>query len=170
VDRENIGTGIGVSTYDDAFPDNPQEQEAFQSDVGNHALSRISGVWVPGLSSVNRCVLAANLTAGLLVMPSVEQVGGFPSVAACTSAKRTSAIGVLCMDGNNGENGLYVVRGPALVQVASAIAAGAPVRQSATAGQIESAGAAGTGYGREVIGTALTADSGGFAWVNLRAR
>jgi len=170
VDRENVGTGIGVSTYDSAFPNNPQEQEAFQSSVGNHAISRISGAWVPGLSSVVRCVLAENLTAGQVVMPSGESVSGKPTVVACTSAKRTSAIGVLCMSGNSGEEGLMVVRGPAYVQVASAIAAGAPGRQSATAGKIESAGAAGTGYGRECICVALTADSGGFAWVNLRAR
>jgi hypothetical protein len=170
IDRENMGTPAGVATYDDAFPNNPQEAESFQSDSGNGLLSRISSAWVPGISSIDRCTFSADVTAGQLLMPTGDAVAGIPVLGPCTSSLRTSAVGVAAMDGSSGGSGFYVVRGPAFVQAASAVAAGAPVRQSATAGKVESAGAAGTGYGRECVGVALTADSGGFLWVNLRAR
>jgi hypothetical protein len=60
------------------------------------------------------------------------------------------------------------VEGPSLVKCTGTVNAGEAVKLSATVGTVQSSGAVGSGSGWEIIGTALSADSGGFVWINLR--
>lgn len=171
IDRENMDATVSVASYQSEAPDNPQSQEVWQDDWSGALRSLLAGAFVPGTSNLDSFIATLAVTAGQVICPDGTVDGnGVPGGKPCPQTKRFGAIGVATADVGVGELGQFVCRGPVLIQSTGTITAKSPVRVSATDGVVESAGAAGTGMGRECIGIALSDASGGVVWVNLKAR
>jgi hypothetical protein len=177
IDRTCVDpTTISVATNQASPPTGPYSREVWQTSLRNGLTSYdlANTRWTGAIPQIVRYTLPATATAvtpGMALMPigtgSLSDLTVLTLRAAITVGT-DKVIAVALASCNPGEQSIAVVEGPVLVQCTGTVNAGESVRLSATTGVFESAGAAGTASGWQICGTAITADSGGFVWVNLR--
>jgi hypothetical protein len=175
IDRDNVDiTAASVVTQASSAISNPQSKELWQESQHNYISSYVSSAWAPAISGGRAYTLDSNSVAvvpGDLLMPSTTV---FPSVPAAGTLMKAATglkyswMAVATAAVAAGSAGVAIYHGVAKVRSTGTINAGEAVRPSSTDGVVESAGAAGNGYGPTILGVALEAATGGYVWIHLR--
>jgi len=180
VDRDNIALSQGTPATQSATAlDNPQPNEMWQDDL-THALKVFQAIGLGGqgfwdtalglgsrytLSSLSAAVVAGDVLSPIpLGSTEVDRL----SKAVGTASAKPQAYAIATEAVSPGGTGVCIREGPAKVRSTGTINAGEGVQVSSTDGVVESAGAAGSGYGPGVFAVALSAASGGYVWISLR--
>lgn len=171
VDRENTASSLALATHDTEDPAGMQNGEVSQDSVANDLFSKLSGTVVPATSrgvAFTLSSLSAAVSPGHVICPSQHtEDDATENMEICSQTNGFFWIGVSARAVSPGGSGFYIRRGPALLKSTGAIPAGRGVRISSTDGVVEAMSVNGIG-GKEVLGTALKAASGGYVWVNLK--
>ncbi len=164
---------ISVATLSTSELASPQDNEVWQTSPANQLATRdaASAKWVGALPQVRRYTVAAGSTdvvAGQVLM--AIGISGLDTLTlqAASGASTAKVVGVALHAASVSQEALCVIAGPARVKCTGTVNAGEGVKLSSTVGVVQSAGAAGSARGWEIIGTATTSDSGGFVWISLR--
>ena len=167
VDRDNVKMSIQTTaTRGGSAPNNPQASEIWQDNLHNFLMTYISAAWAFAYALGLKYTLdstSASVVAGNFLGPS--------SAGVLTKAVQVSPLAwfaVATADVVPGGTGVAILHGVVQVTSTGTINAGEAVIASSTDGVVQSAAAAGSGYGRAILGVALTAASGGFVWIHLR--
>jgi len=177
IDRSCLDTTtISVATNQTAPPNGPYSREVWQTSLRNGLASYDSANarWTGTIPQIVRYTLPATAAAVTPGMALMLVGAGFLSdltvltLQAAQTVGSAKVVAVALMAANPGDQSIAVVEGPVLVQCTGTVNPGESVRLSATTGIFESAGATGTASGWQICGTAITANSGGSVWINLR--
>lgn len=168
-------TTISVATQQAAPPSVPYDREVWQTSGRNGLASydlanvRFNGA-LPQIIRFKALVGTPTITPGMALMLIGDSNSDLDvySLYPATTVGTAKVVACALTTTNAGEWGLAVVEGPALMACTGTVNPGEGVRLSATVGVIESAGAPGTAIGWQIIGPAITGNSGGQVWVNLR--
>ena len=173
IDRGVLRTSeISVATLLTVPPTSPYANEVWQTSPADLLATYDSSNsrWRGSLPTIIRYTLDSTgsaVTAGKALVPF--GTGGLDALVLMLrdSSYGLPVVAIALNAVNPGSAGLAVVAGPALAAVTGTISPGQSLKLSSTAGVLQSA-AVGTGIGIEFVATAIGADSGGFAWVDLR--
>ena len=167
VDRDNVKMSIQTpATRGASAPNNPQASELWQDGLHNFLMAYIGGAWAFAYAYGLKYTLFASsdsVSAGNFLAPSTAGV-----LTKALAVAPFTWFAVATADVAPGGAGVAIMHGVVQVTSTGTINAGEAVIASSTDGTVQSAAAAGSGYGPRILGVALTAASGGYAWIHLR--
>ncbi len=174
VDRENAKSDeVTLATQAATNPTAPYSGEVRQGARHNDLQSYLNGLWNTAQTGKRIYALDINsgaVTAGDFLMPSITV---FPSTPApgtlykASAAQKYSWVAVAAENCAPGATSMAIYHGPCFTRCSGSVAAGEAVIPSSTDALIQTAGAAGSGFGPQVRGFALNADNGaGGVWIH----
>ena len=153
--------------YAATAPTSPTDGELWLNSVSGAmvAWKAASSIWVPTGPQQQRQTVAAG-TPDIAAGQAVKAVAGFYVALADGGEGSENVIGIAAHGAVAGASLVYVTHGLVSASVVGTISPGNRVQLSATAGSLEDAGT--NAVGHVCCGTAMMADSGGYAWSSLK--